>query len=301
MTLFQIKAFLTLSDTLNYARASSMLHTTQPNLSKIIFNLEQTLGVQLFTRNKRCVKLTPAGETFCKEMQVLMNQYDYAFNKVREVDAGIKGSIEVGFLAPAVALILPQIICRFREEHPDILIKLSDYSYSRLLEAILEGKLDIAMIPDRELDRIPNLKKKFMFADDMCLVVPSKHPLAGVERIDLSMARDDPFVIIAPKVSIFGYNLVTDICMENNFAPKSVHLANTLTSLLMMIECGVGVSVLASHMIRYASEKVSFVKINGGEGFFQLTCAWRSGTEKENSCVTHLLNVIDECLEDGWE
>ena len=72
MTTYQIEAFITLAQTLNYTKASSLLHTTQPNLSKMIVNMEQELGVKLFVRNKRDVSLSPAGVAFLPQAERMM-------------------------------------------------------------------------------------------------------------------------------------------------------------------------------------------------------------------------------------
>ena len=295
MTLFQIEAFLLLSNTLNYTKASTILHTTQPNLSKIISSLEQELGIQLFVRNKREVKLTPAGEAFGIEMQTMMKHYNCAISKAREVDAGIRGSIEVGFLGTALSSLMPQIVRRFHKNHPDIILKLYDYPYSRLVEAIIEEEVDIALFPVREPSRIPNLKKKFMFADAMCLVFDKNHSIADGKPIDLHAIRNEPFVVMDPNVSVWDYDLVKDICTENNFVPKIAYLANSLASVILMVECGVGVSILASHMIKYASDNISFVKINGYEDYFRMSCVWHKDA---NPCLPQLLNVFDECSRD---
>ena len=120
MTIYQIEAFLTLASTLNYTKASSVLHTTQPNLTKMIINLERELGITLLFRNKRDVKLTPAGRCFCEEMKRMMEHYHHSVNKAKEIDLGISGSLDVGFLGTALLWQLPAIVNQFRKKHPRI-------------------------------------------------------------------------------------------------------------------------------------------------------------------------------------
>lgn len=292
MTTYQLEAFIRLSETLNYTKAAKLLHTTQPNLSKMIAAMEQELGVQLLARNRRDVRLTPAGESFYEDARRLIAQYGGMVQRSREIDAGIQGVIDVGFLGTALGGHLPRIVNTFREKYPRITLNLRDYSFSPLMDALTEEKIDVAFIPDRELDGIPRIEKKFLFADDMCVVMHKNHPLAGLESVDLALLKDEPFVMMDPKVSMRDYVMVSDICTRNGFTPKVSFEANTLTNVMLMVECKAGVSILAEHMTRFKTDYLRFVRIEGCEGFFKMICAWRRGV---NPSVEKMIEVIDTC------
>lgn len=292
MTIFNLEALITLSDTLNFTKASTILHTTQPNLSKIIVNLEQEVGVQLLIRNKRDVKLTPAGEAFCQEARKLLKQYESAIEIAKIVDAGIHGVINMGFLGTALIALLPNIVNTFSKRYPKIRLNLADYTYSPLMNALADDEIDIALLPDRELDTIPKLAKKYIFSDSMCLVVSKDHKYADETIVDLSKACDEDFIMMDPKISIRDYELVTSMCVEQDFIPNVVYEANTLNNLILMIECNKGVSILAKHMLHFATDNVRFLDIKGYESYFKIVCAWRKGA---NTSVPKLIEVIDEC------
>ncbi len=290
MNLFQLEYFLTLADTLNYTRASKLLHITQPNLSKMIVNLEAEVGAQLFQRSKRGVRLTPAGEVFHREIVDMMKVYHGALEKTRDVETGTIGMIDIGYLGTAVVHFLPAIVNQFRHENPTITLTLRDFTYSPLMEALAADKIDLAILPDRELDQIPNIAKKYLFSDNMCAVVPQEHPLAGREQIDLCELKGEPFVVMNPKISIRDYELVTNMCLEQDFLPNIVYEANTLTNLLMMVECEEGVAILAHHMSHFATDHVRFIPLIGYENYFRMVCVWRKG---RNPSIPKLVTVID--------
>lgn len=293
MTVFQIEAFITLATTLNYTKASHLIHTTQPNLSKLIVSMEQELGVQLVQRSRRDVSLTPAGSAFLKSAAKIVDIYDCAVKNVREVAAGIIGTIKVGFLSTALIYLLPKIVRSFQQRNPDIVLELYDYTFSPLMSALLDDRIDVALIPDRELDSIPKLEKKFLYADDMCLVLPRDHSLNIGDGVDLTAFSDEPFVMMDPNVSDRDYDMVYAICMANGFYPKVNHKVNTLNNLLLMVECRRGVSILARHMEHYATDKLDFIGIKGSEKAFKMVCAWR---RDQNPCIRRLIEVIDDCL-----
>ncbi|NLO47436.1 MAG: LysR family transcriptional regulator [Clostridiales bacterium] len=293
MTVFQIEAFITLAATLNFTKASNLIHMTQPNLSKLIVAMEKELGVQLVQRTRRDVRLTPAGSAFLKDARVIAGLYERAVKNVQEVAAGIRGTIKVGFMSTALIYLLPKIVSTFQERNPSIVLELYDYTFSPLMSSLLDNRIDVALVPDRELDSIPKLEKKFLYADDMCVVLPCDHPLNTGDGVDLAAFSDEPFVIMDPKISDRDYELVYSICMANGFYPKVNHEVNTLNNLLLMVECGRGISILARHMQHYATGALDFIGIRGSESAFKMVCAW---WRDKNPCIPRLLDVIDDCL-----
>lgn len=289
-----IKYFLTLADTLNYTKASQILYTTQPNLSKSIVNLEEEVGVKLFIRTKRDVRLTPAGEIFRREAEKLMSHYMNAIYKAREVEEGLNGYITLGFLGTATTRLLPEIVQNFKEAYPNIYLDLKDYTYSSLFDALIDDEIDIALMPDRELETVPNVMRKFIFADDMCLAVSKDHEAASLDIIDLYDVKDEFFIQMDPKISIRDHKLITTMCIEQDFTPQVIYEANTLINMLMMVECNMGISILASHMKRFATDNVRFIKLKGYEKYFKVVAAWKTHNDQDQNII-RLLQIIQEC------
>lgn len=289
-----IKYFLTLSDTLNYTKASQILYTTQPNLSKSIVNLEEEVGVKLFIRTKRDVRLTPAGEVFRREAEKLMSHYMNAIYKAREVEEGLNGYITLGFLGTATTYLLPQIVKQFKAKYPNIYLDLKDFTYSSLFDALIEDEIDIALMPDRELETVPNVMRKFIFADDMCLAVGKDHEAADLDIIDLYDVKDEFFIQMDPKISIRDHKLITTMCVEQDFTPQVIYEANTLNNVLMMVECNMGISILASHMTHFATDNVRFIKLKGYEKYFKMVAAWKIQNDRDQNII-RLLQIIEEC------
>jgi DNA-binding transcriptional LysR family regulator len=292
MNISHMESFAVLAKTLNFTKASKQLYVTQPKLSKTIMHVEQEIGAKLFIRNKRDVSLTAAGEIFYKEIEGILRAYRSTVNQVKIANKGISGKLDVGFLGTAMVKILPSIVNQFRAEYPEIELNLYDYTYSVLQDALLENKLDIAILPDRELSESHHLEKRYLVADDMCVTVNRSNALAALDEIELANLNNEPFVIMDPKISIRDYNMVTAMCFEQDFIPKIVYKANTTNNLLMMVDCNLGISVLANHMSHFAGENVKFIRIIGYENYFRLVCAWLS---EKNPCVENFLNVIEKC------
>lgn len=290
MTFYQLRYFLTLAETLNYTKASQKLHITQPNLSKMIVNLEQEIGVQLFLRSKRNVRLTAAGQAFYEKASISLKAYENAVETARNIADGVTGKIEIGFLGTAMVHRMPALVKQFRREHPEIELHLTDYTYSPLLQDLLDDKLDIALLPDKELKGNPSISSKLLYADTMCAVLPRSHHLAGEEEIEVTQLRNEPFVMMNPAVSIWDVNLVTNICLEQGFSPDISDQANSLNNLMMLVECELGVYILAEHMSRYATKDLTFVRLKGYQHYFRIVAAWREG---RNPAISNFLALLD--------
>jgi DNA-binding transcriptional LysR family regulator len=293
MNLFQLEYFIILAETLSYTKASLKLHITQPTLSRLIINLEHEIGSQLFVRNKRDVKLTSSGKVFYTEIKKTLGSYHDAVKKVQDMENGTAGIINLGFMGTTMANILPKIINKFNDEFPEIKINPFDYSYSRIMEAMGEGQLDMAICPDMELNILPKLTKKLIFTDAMCIVVHQNHKFAALEAIDFSSFKDEPFINMQQKASSHDHNFINHIYTEKDYLPNTVYEASSLLNMLVMVDCQIGITIMASHMKQYASNTVRFIPINDLDTAFKVVCLHSKST---NESILKLLNVIDECF-----
>ncbi|WP_099468642.1 LysR family transcriptional regulator [Konateibacter massiliensis] len=293
MNLFQFEYFITLAETLSYTKASQKLHISQSTLSKMIINLEHTIGSQLFIRNKRDVKLTTAGKIYYDEIKNILDTYEGTIRKIQNMENGTTGVINLGFLGTALVELLPFIINRFHEHYPTIRINPLDYTYSKIMESLFNNEIDIAILPDLELEHFPNLAKKPIFKDSMCAVVHKDHRFSKLDKINIADLKDEPIVSMDPKVSRHDSSLISNICIKQGFFPNVIYEANSLLNMLVMVDCQVGITIMASHMKHFATDTVRFVPIAGLENSFHVVCVHNSTT---NESVPKLLAVIDECF-----
>jgi DNA-binding transcriptional LysR family regulator len=291
MNLFQLEYFTMLAETLSYTKASQKLHISQSTLSKLIINLEHILGTPLFIRNKRDVKLTPAGKVFYNEIKKTLISYDEAFQKVQNMEKETGGVINVGFLSTALIELLPQIINRFHEYYPTIQINPLDDTYSKIMDSLIREDIDLAFLPDLELAIPSTFAKKIVIQDSICAVVPVSHPFAQYDSIELSKLKDEPIISMDPKISQNDHLLIHNICMQQGFIPNVMYEANSLLNMLVMVDCRVGITIMAKHIQKFASNTVKFVPIKGLEKSFHVVCIYRHDA---NENIRKLLEIIDQ-------
>jgi DNA-binding transcriptional LysR family regulator len=144
MNFSQIKCFLAAAEYLSFTRAADRLYLSQPVLSRQIAAMEDELGMELFTREKKAIKLTPAGEILAQGMKRLAKEYQSLVEKANAVHRGFAGSLNIG-------MVEGQLICppysvalnRFREKYPDVRVNLSSHTLAGLHNALLGGEIDV--------------------------------------------------------------------------------------------------------------------------------------------------------------
>ena len=128
MELRHLRYFVAVAEELHFGRAAQRLHMAQQPLSRQIRNLERELGVSLFHRTKRTVRLTEAGKAFWEEAKKTLTQAEKAIVVAQRVGRGEAGHLQIGFTGPVLNSILPTIIRQFQDRYPDIRLQLKRLS-----------------------------------------------------------------------------------------------------------------------------------------------------------------------------
>src|SRR5699024_2946225 len=133
--------------------------------SRQIFNLEEELGVQLFIREGRTVRLTPIGRVFLDHMEQVTNSLKDARQVIEEYTDPEKGTIHLGFPNSIGAHIVPDAIAAFREQYPDVKFNLSQLPYHRLKQAVTRGEMNIALLGPVPMNE-KKLHGRILFTED---------------------------------------------------------------------------------------------------------------------------------------
>src|SRR5205823_12575992 len=133
MELRHLRYFVAVAEEENVTRAAERLHVSQPPLSRQSRDLEEELGVTLFERSAKSVRLTDAGRVFLNEARAVLERAEEATRAVKAISSGSSGELHVGF-APSLAVdILPRALRQFQIEAPGIRVQLHDMSTEEML------------------------------------------------------------------------------------------------------------------------------------------------------------------------
>lgn len=241
MELRQIHYFIEVAKREHVTEAANALHVAQSAVSRQIFNLEAELGVSLFIREGRNVRLTPIGKIFLEHMIEAMQVIDSAKREVEEFLDPERGTVRIGFPSSMASYTLPTAISSFRELYPDVKFKLNQGSYRYLIDAVVKGEIDMALLgPVPEGER--NIKGEVLFLEDIVALLPVDHPLAAEPFINLQQLKEDSFVLFPEKFVL--REIVVEACRELGFEPKVSFEGEDIDAIKGLVSAGLGVTLI---------------------------------------------------------
>ncbi|SEO19715.1 DNA-binding transcriptional regulator, LysR family [Actinacidiphila rubida] len=252
-------------------RAAQQLGMPQPTLSRSLARLEADLGVALFARQGRAVRLTRAGVAFRDAVERALAEVERAAESVRlEADPG-SGRIAFGFLHTLGWETVPGLLREFRADHPRVRFQLVQTYGEAMLERLRAGALDLCLtspLPDE-----PGLVVRRLDEQRLRLVVPAGHRLAGRRRARLAEVASDPFVTLEPG---YGLRRITDtLCAEAGFAPRIAFEGEEAETLRGLVAAGLGVSLLPPPAV--PRRGVTELDVVGQRAVREIGLAWLDG------------------------
>lgn len=177
---FQLKVFRVAAERLNFTQAGERLYLTQPAVTLQIKHLEADLGVRLFDRTSRGLRLTPAGEVlldYARRIEVL---YEEARRDIGELSSEVRGALSLGVSTTISQYVLPQVLAAFGQAHPGVRVSVSSGNTEAVIQALTQGSIELALIEGPP--HTPGIKLSNFLDDEIVLIVPREHPWASLTQ-----------------------------------------------------------------------------------------------------------------------
>jgi DNA-binding transcriptional LysR family regulator len=283
--------FTVLAETLHYGRAAEILHISQPPLSRQIAALEQELGVVLFERTRRSVRLSAAGERFYRDAKGILSAVERARSNAHSASLGEEGALSVGFMFAAAYSVLPALTRAYALAFPRVDMKLGESIPTLLLEEVHTGKIDVAiMYPP---DVLEGLQSQLVFREPLVAVLPADHALAEAVAIPVEALRDESFIISPRIASTFIYDTIVSHCRRAGFAPRIRLETNFQQTIINLVGQGMGVALVHRSMQSTHADNVRFVPLQAPP-FVDVFVVWSS--DNFNPCVGHFVATAARAL-----
>lgn len=241
MELLQLKYFLMLARTEHVSKTAAALHISQPSLSSTIKKLENEVGVPLFTRQGRNIRLSPYGHAYLTYVEQIFTALENGQRTLAVMKGQDDRHLALGILSP---YIWKDLLRAFSESHPSV--KMDRYSMegSNHIKALLNGNIDMYLGALNGLsDR--NLTSKVLYEDDMVLLVNKSHPLADKKEIDLRECRNESFINLSKSTNLQQF--ISEIYEDAGFVPDSIMECDyTLRDQMVIENYGVSITTKTS-------------------------------------------------------
>jgi len=267
MNLYQIKYFLAVVDSGSFSKAAPRVYVTQPTLSAGIKTLEEELGVALFVRDNRQVRLTDAGKTFLPHARAAYQELEVGRNKLTQVQE--ISTLRLGMLNTIPVEPVARLIRDYRELHPTVVVELSEGSDAHLRQQLTEGDIDALITTLRPTDKSSSALP--LFEEQVMLAVWKGHPLANTKQVHLANLHQQPFI---DRVDCELWSDLQAKLGKRQVQPHVVYRAVTDEIVMELVAGGLGVSVLPKR--KHIHENVVFLPITDFPHSRRIGLKWRT-------------------------
>ena len=275
MEFYQLTYFLAAAQTQNFRKAAELCLVAQSALSRQIAALEEELEVALFTRHKKRVTLTTAGQEFALYVRNAMEQLQEGQQFLAELQAGQRGTIRIGCIESLATAFLPALFASFHQRYPQIQLKVRVNHTDELITFVEQGEVELGLILDPRLQSELLIVKE-LFRQPLHLLVSAQNPLAQkASSVTLEQILTEPFLLL-DETSRMGQ------ITKRTFAQRGLPLRplveiESVEGLKEMVRQGVGVTLTLPALIRpyQIGSDLALLPITGLEEEFIFALVYR--------------------------
>lgn len=256
MELRQLKYFVAVAEEMNFGRAAKRLRISQPPLSMQIKALERELGVDLFARTTRSVRLTDAGRAFQERAEEILRSVEESAGVARSAGAGLTGRLTVGFISSATLSLLPPAVRGFRESFGGVELELKELTSGEQVDALYTGRIGVGLV--RLPMSAPGIRVEPLLEERLLVALPEGHPLETLEAVPVEEISDLPLVFFTRRLVPGLHEQILELYRSVGAYPHVVQEAIHLQTIVGLVASGVGVAILPESAKRVHREGVSY-------------------------------------------
>lgn len=238
MDIRDMRYFYAIAEEGNISNASKRLNIAQPAVSRQMKQLEDNLGVQLFERGSRRIKLTEAGQLMRERVEQILELVEGTMNEITELNSGAVGTISIGTVTTSGAILLPNLINRFHDLYPNVTFQLWEGDGFRILELLDKGIIEVGII------RAPfdsDIYESITLPDEPLVIAMKQDCNCGEDpkNIRLIELANQPLI-----VPIRWKPMFVEWCTKAGFKPNIVCLCDGIIMNILWAKRGIGMALV---------------------------------------------------------
>jgi DNA-binding transcriptional LysR family regulator len=290
MNLRFLRTFVAIADNAGFARAAARLNLTQSAASRQIQALEDELGLRLFVRIGRSVRLTREGEDLLVRSRQLLFDAEALGQRASALKTGEVGVLRVGATPQAIESLLAGFLLRYRKRHGGVEVHLVEDGGSRLPGRLERGDIDVALMPAGE-DRFSS---RLLYPMNVLAVVAQGHRLGRRAVLDVTELADEPLLRLNSTFASHGW--FEAACQVAHIRPRVLFESVAPQTLIALARAGHGVAVVPSPVrIPRTGVRVAVVAHRGVSIGRWTVAAWDSQRFSPPYAVQFVEELVDHC------
>jgi len=287
MELRHLRYFVTVAEHKSFRRAAEQLHVSQPPLSMQIKQLEAELGLVLFERTSRSVRLSAAATNLLQMASSILSQADHLVATAKQQAKGEVGTLAVGYLPAALGPLLSAALRSFSEAHPRVQVSMVEQRVPSQIAALMAGALDLGMMFG-PVDK-PELASELLRESPVTLALPPQHRLAKKSKIRLNELNGEQLVLMRPDLVRGFYDPFLAACAAAGVVMPVSRYTNDFASKLWLVGAGFGVSPTMPPPAGYVGSNVVYRPVVADLPHWKLFLIYR-----QNNRSQVLANFLEE-------
>ena len=240
MEMHQIRYFLAVCDTLNFTKAAEHCNVTQPALTRAIQKLEEELGGLLFRRERKLTHMTDLGNLVRPQLEIILKQTDQAKTTAKSFMQLKDAPLNLGVMCTIGPMRFVGFLSRFGRDNPGIEVSLVESVPERLLESLMNGGIDLAVMtapenPNPRIDLRPLYEERFVVA------FPSGHRLEALEEVPLMEISGESYLA---RANCEYYQAFENIIAQQHLTLDDVYRSEREDWIQTMIMAGMGIAFM---------------------------------------------------------
>ena len=294
MTLQELRYLVALADLGHFGRAAQACHVSQPTLSTQLKKLEESLGVSLFERTNRTLRITPIGEQIVAKARWVLDEAESIVSLARRRVGPLTGPFDLGVIPTLGPYLLPWLLPPLERAHPELRLVVHEDLTDRLLDQLKAHKIDAALVAlpvnDGELNALP------IFDEPFCLVLPPGHRLVGTRVVPQSELSREHLLLLGEghcfrdqALAVCGFDRPADANQGTDIRAAS------LETICRMVAAGMGCTLLPAMALGGAGHHAFEVCHLDAEASRRIGLVWRQSYPRTMD-IEYLAETIRENL-----
>ncbi|SSW69130.1 HTH-type transcriptional regulator BenM [Achromobacter veterisilvae] len=255
--------FCTVAEELHFGRAAARLFMTQPPLTQQIKRLEAIVGVPLFARTTRSVKLTPAGEIMYERARGITADTQLMLRQARRAARGETGALVIGITPSAASSPLVSALSHYRDAHPEVRIDLREMNSVDMESALRARVVDVALMRPHPLDG--DIQTQVVHEEPLRVALRYDHALANRRDVSLEELLAYPLVGYRQDISPYFRHMIQELFAHAQLKPRMAQ-ESVIPTLLTLVEAGVGPAIVPLSLSRMRADSLRFLPLRDIQG-----------------------------------
>lgn len=292
MNLREFEVFKTIVECGSFSKASEQLFIAQPSLSKTIQKLEKKLGVTLFERSNRIIRLTDEGQLVYEKVIKILQQMKDLKIELEDMNEHVQGHLKVGLPQIIGTFFFPQVAKAISKKFTEVTLEIVEEGGLRLEKLVEKGEVDVAfvVIPTQSKE----LEEQLIFEAPFVACLPQNHVLKDEQQVTLAQLQQDDWILF--DVTFALRQVVIESCRKEQFAPNIVYSTTQWDLLMALVRNELGVAIVPSPLTEMCAQNLCVKEI--GSQYIP----WKIGiVVKKNSYKTNVLQAFLKVVSDVYK